>query len=84
MTEDTKSTIGVAMFVLFGALFGYMLGYSSGYSGGIDKRPGLQSLLEDARNKRFEIVYVYRMDRFFRKLRGRRGPRAIENPLLRV
>ena len=36
MTEDTKSTIGVAMFVLFGALFGYMLGYSSGYSGGIE------------------------------------------------
>lgn len=39
-----------------------------GYSGSTDKRPGLQKLLEDARNKEFDIVYVSRMDRFFRNL----------------
>ena len=39
-----------------------------GYSGGTDKRPELQKLLADARNEKFEIVYVSRMDRFFRSL----------------
>ena len=40
-----------------------------GCSGATDKRPGLQKLLTDARNDEFDIVYVYRMDRFFRNLR---------------
>jgi len=40
-----------------------------GFSGGTDKRPGLQQLLQDARNKEFDVVVVYRMDRFFRNLR---------------
>ena len=39
-----------------------------GYSGGTDKRPGLQKLLDDARAKKFDIVYVSRSDRFFRNL----------------
>lgn len=39
-----------------------------GYSGGTDKRPDLQRLLIDARNREFDIVLVYRLDRFFRKL----------------
>ena len=40
-----------------------------GFSGGSDKRPGLQRLLREARNKEFDIVVVYRLDRFFRNLR---------------
>ncbi|MEM3448057.1 MAG: recombinase family protein [Nitrososphaerota archaeon] len=40
-----------------------------GYSGGTDKRPGLQKLLKDAQNKEFDVVVVYRLDRFFRNLR---------------
>ena len=39
-----------------------------GYSGGTDQRPGLQKLLEDARANKFNIVYVSRIDRFFRSL----------------
>ena len=39
-----------------------------GLSGGTDKRPGLQKLLEDAKTGKFDIVYVSRMDRFFRSL----------------
>ena len=40
-----------------------------GYSGGTDQRPGLQKLLTDARNKKFDVIYVSRLDRFFRNLR---------------
>jgi site-specific DNA recombinase len=40
-----------------------------GFSGGVDKRPGLQRLLKDAKNKEFDVLVVYRMDRFFRNLR---------------
>lgn len=35
-----------------------------GYSGGTDKRPGLQRLLKDAKEKNFYVVIVYRLDRF--------------------
>lgn len=40
-----------------------------GFSGGVDKRPGLQKLLTDAKNREFDVIAVYRMDRFFRNLR---------------
>ena len=40
-----------------------------GRSGSTDKRPGFQRLLEDARNKNFDLIVVYRQDRFFRNLR---------------
>ena len=40
-----------------------------GFSGGTDNRPGLQQLLQDAKNKEFDVVIVFRMDRFFRNLR---------------
>jgi len=40
-----------------------------GFSGSTDNRPGLQQLLQDARNKEFDVIVVYRMDRFFRNLR---------------
>lgn len=39
-----------------------------GHSGSTEKRPGLQRFLNDAENKEFEIVIVYRQDRFFRNL----------------
>ena len=40
-----------------------------GYSGGVKERPALHRLLADAKNKEFDIVLVFRLDRFFRKLR---------------
>lgn len=40
-----------------------------GHSGATDKRPGLQSLMEDARAKLFDIVAVSKLDRFFRNTR---------------
>jgi len=40
-----------------------------GYSGTlpVDSRPALKQLFEDAKNKQFDVIYVYRLDRFFRK-----------------
>jgi len=40
-----------------------------GYSGGVDKRPGFQKFMANAKNREFDVVIVYRMDRFFRNLR---------------
>jgi len=40
-----------------------------GCSGSTDKRPDIQKLLVDARNKEFDIVLVLRQDRFFRNLK---------------
>lgn len=42
-----------------------------GFSGSlpIAERPGLKSLFEDADKKKFDVVLVYRLDRFFRKTR---------------
>jgi site-specific DNA recombinase len=40
-----------------------------GYSGGIDDRPALKRLLADAKQKRFDIIAVCKLDRFFRNLR---------------
>jgi len=40
-----------------------------GFSGSTDKRPDFQRLLAAARNKEFDVIVVYRMDRFFRNLR---------------
>jgi len=40
-----------------------------GYSGAQEDRPGLARLLEAAREKRFEVVLVYRLDRLARKVR---------------
>lgn len=39
-----------------------------GYSGATDLRPELKRLIKDANNKEFEIILVYRQDRFFRNL----------------
>ncbi len=40
-----------------------------GYSGGTDDRPALKRLLTDAKQKRFDIIAVCKLDRFFRNLR---------------
>jgi len=40
-----------------------------GYSGGTDDRPAFKRLLLDAERKRFNIVAVCKLDRFFRNLR---------------
>ena len=42
-----------------------------GYSGSLDikHRPALSKLFEDAENKKFDVVLVYRLDRFFRSTR---------------
>ena len=40
-----------------------------GYSGGTDDRPALKRLLVDASQRRFTIVAVCKLDRFFRNLR---------------
>lgn len=39
-----------------------------GYSGYYIDRPGLQKILEDAKEHKFDIVIVYKLDRFSRKL----------------
>lgn len=43
--------------------------YSDKLSGAKARRPGLDRLMEDARMKRFDVVLVWKMDRFGRKLR---------------
>jgi site-specific DNA recombinase len=40
-----------------------------GYSGGTDDRPALKRLLLDASQKRFNVIAVSKLDRFFRNLR---------------
>ena len=40
-----------------------------GYSGGTDDRPALKRLLLDASQRRFNIIAVCKLDRFFRNLR---------------
>ena len=40
-----------------------------GYSGTTQDRPALQKLLEDARKGRFQLILVYRIDRFFRSVK---------------
>jgi site-specific DNA recombinase len=41
----------------------------AGYSAGSLKRPALELLLRDAQEKRFDIILVYKIDRFSRKLK---------------
>lgn len=41
----------------------------AGYSAGSMNRPALELLLRDAQEKRFDIILVYKIDRFSRKLR---------------
>jgi DNA invertase Pin-like site-specific DNA recombinase len=41
----------------------------SGFSGGKDSRPALNRLMADAKRRMFDVVLVYRYDRFARSLR---------------
>jgi DNA invertase Pin-like site-specific DNA recombinase len=40
-----------------------------GFSGALRDRPGLQKLMQDARRRRFDVVLVWRFDRFARSTR---------------
>ncbi len=46
----------------------YNIYVDDGYSGKDLKRPALQSLLQDAEDKKFDIVLIYKLDRFSRRL----------------
>ncbi|GAI80697.1 unnamed protein product, partial [marine sediment metagenome] len=41
----------------------------AGYSAGTMNRPALELMLRDVEEKKFEIILVYKIDRFSRKLR---------------
>src|SRR3990172_48869 len=41
----------------------------AGQSGGTDDRPAFKLLMQDAREKRFDVIAVCKMDRFFRNVR---------------
>lgn len=41
----------------------------AGHSAGTMKRPALQKLLQDAKNKKFNVLLVYKIDRFSRQLK---------------
>ena len=41
----------------------------AGFSAGSTKRPALRNLLDDAENKKFEVLLVYKIDRFSRNLK---------------
>jgi site-specific DNA recombinase len=40
-----------------------------GYSGALEDRPGLNRLLADAKDRRFDVLLIYRLDRLARKVR---------------
>ena len=41
-----------------------------GYTGTSDERPSFQDLLQDARNQRFQLILVYKIDRFYRNTKS--------------
>lgn len=41
-----------------------------GFSGGTQDRPEFKRLMRNAENKEFDVIVVYRLDRFFRNLRS--------------
>src|SRR3989344_9333581 len=47
----------------------YRIYTDAGFSAGTLKRPALQSLLQDAEEKRFQVLLVYKIDRFSRRLK---------------
>ncbi|MGV8086464.1 MAG: recombinase family protein [Candidatus Woesearchaeota archaeon] len=47
----------------------YQIYKDPGYSAGTMDRPALQLLLNDASNKKFNVILVYKIDRFSRKLK---------------
>lgn len=42
----------------------------AGYSGTVLERPAFQKMLQEARNREFNLILVYRLDRFFRNNRA--------------
>ena len=43
--------------------------FSDGVSGATERRPGLDALMADARRESFEVVVVFRFDRFARSVK---------------
>lgn len=52
----------------------YKVYEDDGYSGYSTERPALKKLLGDAKDKKFEMVLVYKIDRFSRNLRDLLNP----------
>src|ERR1035441_778792 len=44
-----------------------------GFSGALEKRPALDELLRDTRKRKFDVVLVWKFDRFARSLRQQIG-----------
>lgn len=47
----------------------YVVVYEDKLSGTTTKRPGLQKMLSDARNKKFDVLICWKLDRLFRSLK---------------
>jgi site-specific DNA recombinase len=78
VSSDEQANEGVSIDAQRAALKGYATGINGdifdeyvdgGYSGGTDDRPAFKRLMRDAREKRFDIIAVCKLDRFFRNLR---------------
>lgn len=55
---------------IFCSILGKEVYEDDGYSGYITDRPALQKLFFDARNKKFDLLMVYKQDRLSRKLKN--------------
>jgi len=78
VSSQEQATEGVSIEAQLATLRGYAQGQSwavvdeyvdAGYSGSTDDRPALKRLLIDGSQRRFTIVTVSKLDRFFRNLR---------------
>jgi len=78
VSSQEQATEGVSIEVQVAALQAYAESQGwevvdeyvdGGYSGGTDERPALKRLLIDADQRRFDIIAVCKLDRFFRNLR---------------
>ena len=78
VSTEEQASEGVSIDAQRAALKAYATGMNreifdeyvdGGYSGGTDDRPAFKRLIRDAREKRFDIIAVCKLDRFFRNLR---------------
>jgi DNA invertase Pin-like site-specific DNA recombinase len=69
-TEDQKTDMQLTELREYATRQGWIITeYSDKISGAKARRPGLDLLMEDARMKRVDVVLVWKMDRFGRKMR---------------
>src|SRR3989304_10186276 len=78
VSSDEQTNEGVSIEAQQAALKAYALSQNlkvfdeyvdGGYRGGTDDRPAFQRLIRDAREKRFDVIAVCKLDRFFRNIR---------------